>query len=416
MTLRSRSRWTSVGCLLAATAIWLPIVHLCFRPGSASRPSTSSGLSPWITVLAARHVHLWTDPDARKSELDRMRRSNAEWDFMGRTFLALALAEMSVTEPASRDRWLAIIDTLIDETLRLERDQGMYVFLMPYARAREFVQKPARSLFIDSEIAIMIAARRLVAERRDLKPELDLRIREIATRLKPGPHPVAESYPNECWTFDHAIALAALRCADAVDGTDHRALCESWVAMARQRLVEPKTGLLVSSFTTDSVHLDGPEGSSIWAAAHFLRLVDPAFAEDQYRRARSELGRTLLGFSWSREWPTSWRSPGDIDSGAVIPLLDVSAGGSGMAFIAAASFGDHDYFQKLRTTLDFAAFPTTRDDRLQYSASNQVGDAVLLYSAVLGPLWDRVTSRLGKPASPSKPLSESANPSESTPR
>lgn len=416
MTSRSRSRWTSIGCLLAATAIWLPIVHLCFRPSPASRPATSSGLSPWITALAARHVHLWTDPQARKRELDRMRRSNAEWDFMGRTFLALALAEMSLREPASRDRWLGIIDTLIDETLRLERDQGMYVFLMPYARVREFVQKPARSLFIDSEIAIMIAARRLVAERHELKPELDLRVRAIAARLKPGPHPVAESYPNECWTFDHAIALAALRCADAVDGTDHRALCESWVAMARQRLVEPKTGLLVSSFTTDSVHLDGPEGSSIWAAAHFLRLIDPAFAEDQYRRSRSELGRTLLGFSWSREWPTSWRSPGDIDSGAVIPLLDVSAGGSGMAFIAAASFGDSDYFQKLRTTLDFAAFPTTRDERLQYSASNQVGDAVLLYSAVLGPLWDHVTSRLGNPASPSKPLSESANSSESTPR
>ena len=87
-----------------------------------------------------------------------------------------------------------------------------------------------------------------------------------------------------------------------------------------------------------------------------------------------------------------------------------------MAFIAAASFRDHDYFQKLRTTLDFAAFPTTRDDRLQYSASNQVGDAVLLFSAVLGPLWDHVTSRLGNPVPPSKPLSESAASRESTPR
>jgi len=149
---------------------------------------------------------------------------------------------------------------------------------------------------------------------------------------------VAESYPNECWTFDHAIAIAALRCADAVDGTDPRALCESWVAMARQR------------------------------------LVDRAFAEDQYPRARSELGRTPLGFSWSREWPTSWRSPGDINSGAVIPLLDVSAGGSGMAFIAAASLGDHDYFQKLRTTLDFAAILRWTIERVGHTSQRSQYD------------------------------------------
>lgn len=108
MTSRSRSRWTSIGCLLAATAIWLPIVHLCFRPSPASHPPTASGLSPWVSALAARQVHLWTDPQARKRELDRMRRSNAEWDFMGRTFLALALAEMSVSVPNHPRRPVAV--------------------------------------------------------------------------------------------------------------------------------------------------------------------------------------------------------------------------------------------------------------------------------------------------------------------
>jgi hypothetical protein len=83
-----------------------------------------------------------------------------------------------------------------------------------------------------------------------------------------------------------------------------------------------------------------------------------------------------------------------VDSGAVIPGLDVSAGGSGLAFIGAASFGDAELFRELRTTLDFAAFPARDDRGLRYCASNQVGDAVLLYAAVLGPLWDRVEARL----------------------
>ena len=80
----------------------------------------------------------------------------------------------------------------------------------------------------------------------------------------------------------------------------------------------------------------------------------------------------------------------DVDSGMVIPVLEVSAGGSGLAFVGASSFGDEDYLGKLQTTLDFAAFPVERKGRRQYCASNQVGDAVLLYASVLGPVWEKI--------------------------
>ena len=42
------------------------------------------------------------------------------------------------------------------------------------------------------------------------------------------------------------------------------------------------------------------------------------------------------------------------------------------------------------TTLEFAAFPRRDKGRLKYCASNHVGDAVMLYSCVLGPVWQRV--------------------------
>lgn len=54
--------------------------------------------------------------------------------------------------------------------------------------------------------------------------------------------------------------------------------------------------------------------------------------------------------------------------------------------MAAASFGDTAYLDALRTTLDFAAFPLERDGKLGYAASNEVGDAVVLYALSLGPL------------------------------
>jgi hypothetical protein len=130
--------------------------------------------------------------------------------------------------------------------------------------------------------------------------------------------------------------------------------------------------------------------------AHCLQLVDEAFARDQYERARRELGGTLCGFSYACEWPASWSGPMDIDSGPIIPGLNISAGSSGMAFIGACAFGDDAFVRSLAATLDFAAFPSRKEGRLRYCASNQVGDAALLYAAVLGPLWDRARTG-GKP-------------------
>jgi hypothetical protein len=57
-----------------------------------------------------------------------------------------------------------VIDAIIGETLRLEKEKGIFYFLMDYARDSAFVAKPARSLFEDGEIALMMGARRLVAE------------------------------------------------------------------------------------------------------------------------------------------------------------------------------------------------------------------------------------------------------------
>jgi hypothetical protein len=57
--------------------------------------------------------------------------------------------------------------------------------------------------------------------------------------------------------------------------------------------------------------------------------------------------------------------------------------------VGASAFGDREFLAQLFTTLDFAAFPLEEDGALKYCAGNQVGDAVILYATVLGPLWER---------------------------
>ena len=389
MKLRMKRIFAGLAALAVAALIWLPGLHLFFsRPVSNFRQA--QGLSPKARELAARHLQLWTDPALRDAELKKMRVSNAEWDFMGRSYLVWSLANMSLRDPASKPLYLRTMDQIIDETLQLEKQEGMYFFLMPYAKDRPYLAQPAHSLFLDGEIALMLASRRMVEEKPEYKPLLTGRVNAIVERFEKSPKLLLESYPDECWMFDHCVALDAIKMADCLDGSDHSELIRDWIAMAKQKLVDPKSGILISSFEADGTPMAGPEGSSIWMVAHSLQLLDEDFARDQYQRARKELGAITLGFGYAHEWPETWKGEANIDSGPIIPVFDVSAGSSGMAFIGASSFGDDKYLASLAATLDFAGFPLRTGGRLKYCASNQVGDAALLYAATLGPLWEKV--------------------------
>jgi hypothetical protein len=376
-------------CFLAAAAVWLPALHLLYRP-RLDHWRAASGVASRARALAARHLALWTDPALREGEIARMRVSNAEWDFMGRTFLVLSLANLSLREPSAAQGHLAIMDRIVEETLRIEREKSMHHFLMPYSRSGPYLERPERSLFVDGEIGLMLGARLLVGEKQEFRGLLAERIAAVYDGFLRSPALLLESYPNECWIFDHCAALAAIRIGDLILGQDHEEFTGRWLRNAREKLTDRTTGLLVSSLTRDGRPLDGPEGSTIWMASHCLALVDPEFSRDQYARARNELARNVLGFAYAREWPRSWKGPTDIDSGPTIPLLEANAGSSGMAFLGAATFGDAEYLSGLLTTLNFAAFPIEEGGQLRYGASNQVGDSALLYSMVLGPLWKKV--------------------------
>jgi hypothetical protein len=379
--------------LLVTTSLWLPSMHLFFKPNLALYRQ-SEGIPPKARALAARHMDLWSTPEAREHEIQKMRASNAEWDFMARTYFVLALANMSLRDPAFRAEALPVIDAIIDETIRIEAEKGMYFFLMDYARYSSFRSESRRSIFLDGEIALMLGARRLVEEKAEYRHLMQERVAMMEQQLREASYLIAESYPDECWMFCNSIAMVAFRMSEALDGTDHSALIHGWLQIVQRNLTEPSSGILHSSFTLSGQVLDGPEGSSIWMVAHCLQLIDPEFAEDQYQRARKELGRVLFGFGWGREWPVSWDGEPDIDSGPILPILEISAGSSGLALVGAAAFDDRDYLRSLLTSLNFGGFPTQRAGRLHFNASNSVGDAVLLYAMVEGPLWEKVEVKI----------------------
>ena len=379
----------AVASVAIALAVWLPCVHLVFRPAD-SQLWAGGGLAPLPRKIANRQIELWTNPQLLDQELGKMRRANAEWDFMARSFLAWSLANVALRDPQLKPAALEVIDRIIDQTLDLERKHGQLFFLMPYANNRPFVQTPPRTLVVDGEIALMLAVRCTVADKDQYRQELARRIDIIVRRMEASPTLSAESYPDECWTFCNAIALAAIRISDYLVGSDHSGLIRRWLHMAQEKLVDPRTGLFISAYHLDGRPIYGTEGSSIWMVLHALSLVDIELASREYQKAWQILGGNCLGFGFAREWAAGVDEGMDVDSGLVAPGLGASAASSGLAFVAAGTFGDKRYLRSLATTLEFAGFPIDRDGRRTYAATNQVGEAVVLYGLVTGPLWDKV--------------------------
>ncbi|MDP7420400.1 MAG: hypothetical protein QGH40_00915 [bacterium] len=384
--------------MLAAAAIWLPSIHLLFKP---DYEEFRSATSLWLPArqLAARHLAIWTDEELRRQELEKMQRANPEWDFMSRTYFVLSLANLAMADRSYQDEACEIMDFIIDNTLKIEQEKGFIHFILGYGRNDRWFVKPGRSLFVDGEISLMMAARRFVREKPEYRTALRERIELIIGQMRQSPVLSAESYPDECWLFCNAVSLAAVRMADLLDGTDHSDFLHDWVEVAAKKLTDNKTGILISAWGVDGTPAPagyGPEGTSIWMGAHMLQVVDEPFADEQYRLAKKELGRSLLGFGYSREWPSSMPGGMDIDSGPVVPVIGLSASASGLALMAAAAFEDRDYFTRLVTSLNFSAFPSVKNGQLRYRASNPVGDAVLLYAMVEGPLWKAVKQRIGQ--------------------
>ncbi len=368
-------------CLLLSALLWVSTLGLWYRP-DASAVLNHGAVSPQAAALAKREVLLFS------GRLQRQK-LNPEWEMMTRAFAAWSFANLAMRDPSRKAELLPLIDGIIAKTEADERSSGPAAFLLPYGGSMK------TSLFVDSELALMMGLRRMVEEDPGLRGPMQARLAAMSSRMAGNALASDASYPNDCWTFDHAVALAAMEVGDRLDGTDHSALIARWLSEAKAHLLDPGTGMLVSDYRLDGTFHDGPEGSSIWLSSVMLLLVDEPFARAQYARAKLHLAHDLAGFSVAREWPRGVGGRLDIDSGIQLPMVEASPSSSGFAIVAAAAFGDRELLAKLLASLEYAGFPERDATGLHYAAGNEMGDVVLLYALVQGPAWDEL--RLKQP-------------------
>ena len=349
----------------------------------ASRPSEEARAESMLLAQAAE----WEDPTRRAASIRALRSGNPEFDLMRRTFLALSASERALSHPDEADRWLALVDSLIATTEADLAAGGHRHFLLGYADAKPWVDPTERSLFVDGELALMLGARRMVRDDPEVAAAHRARVADVVRAFEASPAGLPESYPDEAWLFCVTHALVAVRLADLLDGTDHDALVTAFTDQARRDLTHG-SGLLGSEFRTDRSMLDGPEGSSLWAVATNLRLLDEELADEQYAGAVEALSHEWLGLGWASEWGPGWRGAVDIDSGPIIPLLDASPSSSGFALMASRAFGDERRHRRLVRALAVPDLVLWVWPALAESPEWAMGQAVLLRGLMIGPLWE----------------------------
>lgn len=381
-----RHVWRSLVVGLAGVALCASIPVGLGAAFMASGPSVEERAA----LLFSDQVAAWQDRALRERTNAALRAQNPEWDFMRRTFLVLSVADHALRHPEDSERWLELIDDVIDVTVAEEAQHGHAYFLLPYVHDGRFRDPQARSVFVDGEIALMLGARRLIADEPVLAEQHRARVATLVRAFEASPALLPESYPDEAWLFCNTNALVAVRMADVLDGTDHSSLIAAWTERAAEHLVEPGTGLLGSEFTWSGTPLDGPEGSSLWLVAINLRLLDPQLAQAQYEGGREALIGGLLGLGWASEWGRGFRGPVDVDSGPIVPFFDASPSSSGFALMASRAFGDEATFARLARSLRAADAILALDPRFRQIASNPMGDVVLLHALTFGPLWERL--------------------------
>ena len=169
----------------------------------------------------------------------------------------------------------------------------------------------------------------------------------LAALIDTSPHGLIDDYPGQCFPCDVGAAIAAIRQADGVLGTDHGAMIDR----AIRAYLDPATGAL----TTPPYMADpatgkataGSRGSTNCYFGIFAPQVWPKRTREYYTALETDFWQANWFAAGFREFPkgTGRNTYFDVDAGPVVGGLGTSASGLGIG--AARSAGRFDHARKL---------------------------------------------------------------------
>jgi hypothetical protein len=230
-------------------------------------------------------------------------------------------------------------------------------------------------------------------------------VRSLASELDKSPYGLLDDYPGQCYPVDILPAIAAIRRADAVLGTDHAEFAARAIRGFQGTRLDEHTGLpayVVDSRTgraKDSARGVGLSFMLIWAPELW-----PQTARDWYAKYEQQFwqqGRWLAGF---REYPkdvdVGWLVFNDIDAGPVIAGYGVGACAFGVGAARAMGRFDHAYALAAQAIVGSWPLPngTLLGPRILSNLSDApyLGEAAVLFALTRRPVGVGIVAKPGK--------------------
>lgn len=232
---------------------------------------------------------------------------------------------------------------------------------------------------------------RLSGDRR-YEPLLREQAEGLAAEIDQSRWGILDDYPNQCYPSDVIAAIAAIRQADGVLGTDHSEFVSRSIRGFQAPLVDPKTGL--PPYFADSVtgRVKEARGCSsqwvtVWAAGLW-----PEYAETLYGNFETHFWQERWGFAGFREFAKGDPSPDwfiHVDAGPIVEGFGTAASAFGLG--AARANGRFDHAWPLATEAIVFAWPLP-DGRLvvprllsNLTHAPYIGESALLFAFTREP-------------------------------
>ena len=211
----------------------------------------------------------------------------------------------------------------------------------------------------------------------------------LAEELDASPYGLLDDYPRQCYPVDILPAIAAIRRADTVLGTDHTEFAARAIRGFQDTRLDNDTGLpayIASSRTgraSDSARGVGLSFMLIWAPELW-----PETARDWYAKYEDKFwqqGRWLAGFrEYSRDIDVGRFVFGDVDAGPV--LYGYGAGACAFGVGAARAMGRFDHAYALGAEAIVGSWPLPDGTLLgprflsNLSDAPYIGEAAVLFA------------------------------------
>jgi hypothetical protein len=206
-------------------------------------------------------------------------------------------------------------------------------------------------------------------------------VESLAEELDESPYGLLDDYPGQCYPVDIVPAIAAIRRADAVLGTDHSEFVARAIRGFQDERLDQHTGL--PAYVVDSKRgraEDSARGVGLSFMLIWAPQLWPETAEDWYAKYEAQFWQEGPVFAGFREFPrgtdVGWFNMSDVDAGPIIGGYGVAASAFGVG--AARTMGQMDHARKLTAEALVASWPLPDGTLLMPRVLSMISDAPYL--------------------------------------